>query len=203
MLVKEAILQRRSVRKFLPTKIADEIVLDVLKDAGWAPSAHNAQPWRFVVIKDAVVKRELSVAMAKVWVADLKKDGQTVNADMHEERVERFANAPVLVLACSTMEGLRKFPDEQRQICERDLAMQSLGAAMQNLLLSVHATGLGACWFCAPAFCKEAVRKVLKIPDAVEPEAFVLMGYPDETPSVPKKKLPEEYCFVDVWGRKS
>jgi coenzyme F420-0:L-glutamate ligase/coenzyme F420-1:gamma-L-glutamate ligase len=105
-------------------------------------------------------------------------------------------------LACSTMEGLRKFPDEKRQLCERDLAMQSLGAAMQNLLLTAHASGLGACWFCAPGFCKEIVRKVLKIPDAVEPEAFVLMGYPAEMPSVPKKKSLAEYCFVDEWGRK-
>ena len=85
---------------------------------------------------------------------------------------------------------------------ERDLAQQSLGAAMQNLLLTAHAVGLGACWFCAPGFCKETVRKVLKIPDAVEPEAFVILGYPAETPSVPTKKSLGEYCFVDMWGMK-
>jgi nitroreductase len=85
------------------------------------------------------------------------------------------------------MEGLRGFPDQKRQMCEHDLAMQSLGAAMQNLLLAAHTEGLGACWFCAPGFCKETVRKVLKIPDAVEPEAFVILGYPAETPSVPTK----------------
>ena len=100
------------------------------------------------------------------------------------------------------MDGLRKFPDEKRQKCERDLAMQSLGAAIQNLLLTAHATGLGACWFCAPGFCKETVQKVLGIPDSVEPEAFVIMGYSAETPSVPPKKPLEEYCFRDMWGLK-
>lgn len=139
--------------------------------------------------------------MGDAWAADLAKDGAKVDAKMREERVEAFANAPVLILACSTMDGLRKFPDEKRQMCERDLAMQSLGAAMQNLLLAAHAEGLGACWFCAPGFCKETVRKVLRIPEAVEPEAFVALGYPAEKPSTPTKKALSEYCFVDIWGR--
>jgi nitroreductase len=82
------------------------------------------------------------------------------------------------------------------------LAQQSLGAAMQNLLLTVHALGLGACWFCGPGFCKETVRKVLGIPEAVEPEAFVIIGYPAEIPSVPPKKSLPENCFLDMWGTK-
>lgn len=200
--VLDAIKQRRSIRKYQPRKVPREAVEDVLAAAGWAPSAHNSQPWRFIVLADTSVKRELTDAMADAWATDLAKDGAKVNAKMREERVERFADAPVLILACSTMDGLRKFPDEKRQMCERDLAMQSLGAAMQNLLLAAYVKGLGACWFCAPGFCKETVRKVLKIPDAVEPEAFVIMGYPAETPLVPTKKSLEEYCFVDMWGKK-
>ena len=140
--------------------------------------------------------------MVDSWAADLIRDGVKVNADMRQKRIARFTDSPVLILVCSTMDGLRKFPDEKRQVCERDLAMQSLGAALQNLLLAAHIKGLGACWFCAPGFCKKTVRKVLQIPGTVEPEAFVTLGYSAETPSVPKKKLLGEYCFVDVWGRK-
>ena len=77
--------------------------------------------------------------------------------------------------------------------------MQSLGAALENILLATHDLGLGACWFCAPAFCKETVRKVLKIPVEVEPEALILMGYPDEQPPVPPKKLLKDYCFKNEW----
>jgi F420 biosynthesis protein FbiB-like protein len=139
--------------------------------------------------------------MADAWVKDMQRDGITVESDKRTERVERFATAPVLVLACLTVVDLRKFPDSERQMCERDLAVQSFGAALQNLLLAAHAKGLGACWFCAPAFCKETVRKILKIPDAVEPQAFVAMGYPAEKPKVPIKKLLEGYCFIDLWGR--
>jgi coenzyme F420-0:L-glutamate ligase/coenzyme F420-1:gamma-L-glutamate ligase len=200
--VLDAIKQRRSTRKYLPQQVPGELVKEVLVAAGWAPSAHNSQPWRFIILEDALVKRALADAMADAWVADLAKDGARVDLNMRKERIERFANAPVLILACSTMDGLRKFPDEKRQMCERDLAMQSLGAAMQNLLLTAHAMGLGACWFCAPGFCKETVRKVLGAPDSVEPEAFVIMGYSSETPLVPTKKSLGEYCFVDGWSKK-
>ena len=100
------------------------------------------------------------------------------------------------------MDGMRKFPDEKRQKSERDLAVQSLGAAMQSLLLAAHVKGLGACWFSAPSFCKETVKKVLGIPDEVEPEALIALGYPAEKPQVPPNKLLGDYCFVDEWGRK-
>jgi coenzyme F420-0:L-glutamate ligase/coenzyme F420-1:gamma-L-glutamate ligase len=196
----DTIKGRRSIRKYLPKPVRNKVVFEALIAAGWAPSAHNSQPWRFIILQDASVKRRLADAMADAWAKDLQRDGVTVEADKRMERVERFATAPVLILACLTMDSLRKFPDSERQMCERDLAVQSFGAALQNLLLAAHAKGLGACWFCAPAFCKETVRKVLKIPDAVEPQAFVAMGYPAEKPRLPIKKLLEGYCFVDMWG---
>ncbi len=106
----DTIKARRSIRKYLQRKVPSEVVEEVLAAAGWAPSAHNSQPWRFIVLDNASVKRRLAVAMAEAWAADLAKDGVTVKPEKHEEKVERFANAPVLILACSTMDGLRKFP---------------------------------------------------------------------------------------------
>jgi coenzyme F420-0:L-glutamate ligase/coenzyme F420-1:gamma-L-glutamate ligase len=197
----DVVKQRRSIRKYLPKPVQKEVILEVLMAAGCAPSAHNSQPWRFIILQDDPVKRKLAEAMAKAWEKDLQRDGLKVESDKRMERVERFATAPVLILACLTTVDLRKFPDFKRQLCERDLAVQSFGAALQNLLLAAHAKGLGACWFCAPAFCKETVRSILKIPDSVEPQAFVAIGYPAEKPQVPIKKLLEGYCFVDMWGR--
>lgn len=197
----EAIRGRRSIRKFLPKQVPKELVAEVLGAAGWAPSAHNAQPWRFIVLADASLKREFALAMAEVWSTDLAKDGLTVDSAKRKERVERFANAPVLILACLTMDGMEKFADQRRQSCERELAVQSLGAALENLLLAAYAKGLGVCWYSAPIFCRETVRKVLKIPAEVEPEALVVLGYPAETPPVPKKKPLGDYCFLDGLGR--
>ena len=200
--VSDAIKERRSVRKYLARPVPKKTIKEALVAAGWAPSAHNAQPWRFIILADALVKRELAEAMAESWAADIAKDGLNIEPEKFKFRVERFATAPVLILACLTMDGMDNFSDEKRQKCERDLAMQSLAAALQNMLLAAYAKGLGACWFCAPGFCKETVRKVLKIPDEAEPEALIAMGYPAEKPPKPPRKMLDDYCFRDRWGRK-
>ena len=191
---------RRSVRKYQARPVPQELIKEVLLAAGWAPSAHNAQPWRFIVLVDPRLKRRLAETMANAWAADMAKEGTTVEPDTFKLRVERFATTPTLMLACLSMEGMIKFPDVERQRCERDLAMQSLAAALQNLLLAAQSLGLGACWFCAPAFCKETVREVLEIPDEVEPEALIAIGYPAEEPSTPPRKQLGDYCFKDRWG---
>ena len=201
MSIKEAIAQRRSIRKYKAQTVPEALVLEALEAAGWAPSAHNAQPWRFIIISDIAKKRRLAETMAAAWVNNASKEGTVVEQSRLDFSIQRFSSAPVLIVACLSMEGMREFTDAERQQSERDLAVQSLGAAIQNLLLSAHSSGLGACWFCSPAFCKDTVRTVLGVPDGVEPQAIVLMGYLDEKPTAPKRKLIGEYCFVDVWGK--
>jgi len=200
----DSIKKRRSIRKYSSRKVSIDILRQVLEAARWAPSAHNAQPWRFIVLIDASLKRELSEAMADVWVADMIKDGipSETRESMSKASAERFTNAPVLIVACLTMKDMVKYADESRQKSERDLAVQSLGAAVQNMLLAAHANGLGACWFCAPIFCKETIRMILKIPDDVEPQALITLGYPVEKPTAPSKKLLENYSFLNCWGKK-
>jgi len=198
----EVIKQRRSIRKYLSRPVSKELIEEVLAAAGWAPSAHNAQPWRFIVLCDPKVKRKLAEDMAETWASEMEKDGSKIELEKFKSRVERFATAPVLVLACLIMEGMEKFSDEKRQRCERDLAMQSLAVALQNMLLAAYAKGLGACWYCAPAFCKETVKEVLEIPAEIEPQALIAMGYPAEEPTAPPRKLIGEYCFRDRWGEK-
>ncbi len=197
-----AIRGLRSIRKYQAKAVPLEVVEEVLEAARWAPSAHNAQPWRFIVLDDTTVKRQLAEDMAEAWAVDLAKENIAIDIETRKMRVERFASAPVLVLACITMEGMRSFSDVERQSVERDLAVESLGAALQNLLLAAFEKGLGACWFCAPGFCKDTVRKVLKIPSDVEPHALILIGYPAEKPIAPPRKAINEYVFKNYWGTK-
>lgn len=192
-----AIKQRRSIRKYQARPIPEELIREVLLATGWAPSAHNAQPWRFIVLAAPQVKRRLAEAMAEAWSADMARDGSKVDAETQKARVERFVSAPTLILACVTMDEMERQPDAERTGVERDLAVASLGAALQNLLLAAYAAGLGACWFCAPAFCKETVREVLGIPAEIEPQALIAMGYPAEEPPAPPRKQLGEYCFKD------
>ena len=124
----DTIKGRRSVRKYQAKAVPKEVIEEVLVAAGWAPSAHNAQPWRFIVLDDPAVKRELAEAMAQAWVADMAKEDAKIDEETRSARVERFANAPVLILACVTTDEMNKFPDAKRQSCERDLAVASLGS---------------------------------------------------------------------------
>ena len=200
----ELIKKRRSIRKYASRKVAFALVREVLETAQWAPSAHNAQPWRFVVLSDVGLKKDLAEGMAAAWVADMIKDG--TSAKVRKNRaiasIEQFTHAPVLIVACLTMNNMAKYVDERRQKCERDLAVQSLGAALQNILLVAHAKGLGARWFCAPAFCKETVRKILKAPVDVEPQALIALGHPAEKPRGPSRKPLERYAYFNTWGKK-
>jgi coenzyme F420-0:L-glutamate ligase / coenzyme F420-1:gamma-L-glutamate ligase len=196
----DTIKDRRSIRKYKPQPIPIDLILEILSQAAWAPSAHNAQPWRFIVLSEPSSKQDFAKVMAESWAEDLTKDGQKIDNEMFQARVERFATAPVLILVCLTMEDMVLQLDQRRQNVERDLAIQSLGAAIQNLLLTAHTKGLGACWFCAPGFCKETVKKYLRIPQEVEPQALIAMGYPAEKPEVPLRKGFDEVCFADKWG---
>ncbi len=202
--VVDVIKKRRSVRKYAPRKVEGKVLREVLEAARWAPSAHNAQPWRFIVLTDDSLKQELAEAMADAWKLDMTKDGVPVDLGVTAvaASVERFARAPVLVVACLAMKDMFTYADEGRQKCERDLAVQSLGAAVQNMLLAAQAKGLGACWFCAPIFCKEPVQQALKLPVDVESQALITLGYPAEKPNVPSRKPLEAYAHRDCWGGK-
>jgi F420 biosynthesis protein FbiB-like protein len=142
--------------------------------------------------------------MANAWTVDMIRDGMSmeVREKLRKASVQRFTRAPLLVIACLTMKDMVQYTDESRQKCEHDLAVQSLGAAIQNMLLTAHDNGLGACWFCAPVFCKETVRKVLGIPEDAEPQALITLGYPAEKPCAPDRKSFQNYSYVDRWGKK-
>ena len=187
--IMECLKRRRSVRKFKSKPLPLSLVLEVLEAARWAPSAHNAQPWRFIVIRDKEVKERLARAMARKWVEDMLRDGvpEEIAEKRASESIERFMSAPVLIVACLTMEDMDKYPDEVRQRAEYLMAVQSVASAIQNLLLAAHAAGLGACWYCAPLFCPEVVREILKIPPQVDPQALITLGFPDEEPEPPPR----------------
>lgn len=198
----ELIATRRSIKTYLPKDVPRTVVFRILEAAVWAPSAHNAQPWRFIIIVNHDTKRRLAEAMAEEWAQDLVKDGvpPDIRKGLVEDSIDRFVHAPVLIVASVAMEDMDVYPDERRQESEHLMATQSLAAAIQNLLLAAHSEGLGSCWFCAPLFCKDTVRRVLMIPSNVEPQALIALGYPSERVDPPPRKPLEEVVFKDCWG---
>lgn len=192
---------RRSIRKYSTKEVSNRVLLRILEAARWAPSAHNAQPWHFITVREPAVKRELAEAMASRWNRDMSKNGvpEEKRDGLVKKSVERFTKAPIVVVACLTMEDMDRYPDRRRQKIEYTMAVQSVAAAVENMLLAAYAEGLGSCWFCAPLFCGSAVRRVLKIPTHVKPQALITMGYPISKPPPPSRKPLGEMVHQDRW----
>jgi F420 biosynthesis protein FbiB-like protein len=189
--------QRRSIRAFRPEPV-DRAVLDALVEAACiAPAPHHSRPWRFVVVDTEAGKTALAHGMGARWHADLTTDG--VAPERVDELVQasyaKLTGAPALVLGCLTWDGLDRYPDGARQRAEWGMALLSLGASVENLMLSAADAGLASCWVAAPIFCPEAARDALELPAEWLPHALVLVGHPDPTyvgrerPPVPLDEL--------------
>ena len=81
----------------------------------------------------------------------------------------KSVRAPALVLGCLTWDGLDRYPDERRRRAEWGMALLSLGAAVENLMLAAADRGLASCWVAAPIFCPEAARDALALPAGGSP----------------------------------
>jgi len=176
------IAQRRSIRRFQDRPIEPALIDRLLLAAHWAPSAHNRQPWRFVVIQSEPGKRLLADQMAERLAADLRGSGasdEAIAADTGRSR-QRLTAAPVVIIVCVSYQDMDVYPDARRQLFEQMMAVQSTSMAAQNLLLAAYAAGLGGCWLCAPLFCADAVREVLELPADFEPQGAIILGYPAE-----------------------
>lgn len=188
----ETLTGRISVRNFLPQAVPDNLVLKAFEYAILAPSAHNAQPWRFVWLKNESTKEKLLTAMAERFISDMANDGiaETESKRKSGESVRRFGASSVLILAGISMLEMDKYPDPFRSECEKSLAIQSLGAAIENFLLALYGLGLASRWYCAPLFCPDIVRDILELPQDFEPQAFITAGYSGAaTPRPPRKAL--------------
>ena len=178
----ELIRTRRSIRRYEARTVPPALVDQLLEAALWAPSAHNRQPWRFVVIDGNGTKKQLAMAMGARLRQDLAADGappEMIARDV-ERSYARITAAPLLILLCLTMQDMDTYPDARRAANEALMAAQSTAMAGQNLLLAAHALGLGACWLCAPLFCPDVVRQTLALPDDWQPQGLITAGYPAE-----------------------
>lgn len=158
----------------------DVVIEELLYAATCAPSAHNRQPWRFALLKDAAARRQLAYAMGERLRADRTRDGDPpeVIAEDVARSIARITGAPLGIVVCLTMEDMDTYSDEQRMAAEHQMAVQGAAMAIQNMLLAAHAAGLGAGVMCAPLFCPDTVRVALDLPPQWGPQALVTLGYP-------------------------
>jgi nitroreductase len=162
MEVLEAIRKRRSVRRYLPNPIPDDVMGRVLEAVRLAPSAKNLQPWRFILVRDPTLKDRLAAACVN----------QTF-----------MAEAPLIVAACGHPERSYGRMGRYMNSWTVDVAI-----AFEHLVLQAQAEGLGTCWI--GSFYEDEVKALLGVPAEARVLGLTPLGYPAEQPAArPRKPL--------------
>lgn len=176
----ELIKTRRAIRRYQDRPVSREQIRHLLELAGWAPSAHNRQPWRWAVLTQPGDKERLARSMGERLRQDRTTDGDPPAAIERDvaRSYARITGAPVVLVVCLSMAEMDTYPDPQRSRNEWVMAVQSVSMAAQNLWLAAHNQGLAACWLCAPLFVPDLVRETLNLPADWEPLGLMTLGYP-------------------------
>ncbi|MBN2175850.1 MAG: nitroreductase family protein [Bacteroidales bacterium] len=142
---------RYSVRKYKPDSVPEQDLLYVLEAGRVAPSAVNYQPWHFLVIRE-------------------KENLEKIHSLYHREW---FRQAPVVIIILANHHASWKRADG------KDHADIDIAIAADHLTLAAADRSLGTCWICN--FDKQKTVEVLKLPDHLEPVAFLPLGYPADS----------------------
>ena len=163
----QALHARRTIRSFAPGPVPREALEEAIRAACPAPAPHHTRPWRFSVLVSAPAKRGLLGAIADAWRADLR--GDATPEDVIARRIANsdavLGQAPVLIVPWVSFSGSHPYGDAERSHAEQEMFLLSGGAAIQNLLLALHAQGLASCWISSTLFCQEESRAVLDMDD--------------------------------------
>ena len=178
----DAIAARRSIRKYKDTPIPDEMLNCILEAAIQAPSGKNKQPWRFIVVKGD--QRAEMVRLMREGIAQMK--GQGMNPGSSEWSAVVMEQAPVTVFVFNPQGAAPWEPHSMDQMFDDVVDIQSIGAAIQNMLLAAQELGLGSLWICDVFYAYEQLRAWLG--ESGELIAAVSLGYPDEAPAARGRK---------------
>ena len=171
MNVEEAIKTRRSIRKFLAKKVPVDLINGLIDAARLAPSSHNAQPWKFLIVKDVDTKQKL------------KENNIFKQPNVYE--------APVIIICCADPDLSAKPTDSI--FSDQDIAgkaSRDLAFASQNLVLRSTELGLGTGYI--GMIDREKIKEILNIPKSYIIPFIIMVGYPAEKPNqTPRRKIEE------------
>jgi len=196
ILLGDLLRNRRSYKTEFDSKEVDTHLIEkCIEIARWAPNAHNAQVWRFVILEKEDLRAKLIDNMNRKLREDLTNDGKSETFIINKIKKTRkqFLDAPILLILCLDESYLEEFPDQERNENEFILGVQSISAAATYLLLAFEIEKLAACWYCAPLFSKEIVKNTLHLPKSFVPMAFFTVGYPLKKVIAPKRKGIDEF----------
>jgi coenzyme F420-0:L-glutamate ligase/coenzyme F420-1:gamma-L-glutamate ligase len=178
-----AVPSRRSVRRFADEPVDPAAMRRAVASALTAPAPHHTHPVRFVWLRDPGLRHKLLDAMRESWRADLARDEFT--PEQIAKRLSRgdiLYRAPEVVIPFLVPDGAHTYRDDRRNDCEKTMFTVAGGAAVQGLLVSLAAEGLGSCWIGSTIFAADVVRDVLGLDEGWQPLGSVAIGVPASDP---------------------
>ena len=201
---------RRSVRRFASAPVPEENLMRIIRAGTLAPSGGNQQMWHFMVVRSRSMIEDMKKAVLDVvediltWEESRAYEGRIVGM---RNAATFFAQAPVTIAVLSKryehpldvhVLPARGYSWEQVYRLRGDPGRQSVGAAIQNMLLMAQALGYGTCWMCGPLVAGPTMERLLKVQEPWRLVALVPVGVSAQNPSGPNRKpLQEIYTFVD------
>jgi nitroreductase len=181
------IRERRSTRTFMDSPIPEEHLRIILDAANQAPSAHNQQSWRFIVIKG-----EKKHALAQM-ISNRASEFPKASAVLLRMAARSILSAPVVIAVANSGElikhGTELFQIDSRLSFDlfRTMEIQSSSAAVENLLLAATSLGIASVWLGIMVMIKDEVLEFLEEPKG-EFMAVIALGYPERKSTSPKKR---------------
>jgi len=190
-----SIYKRHSIRMFTDRNVAEDDIMTILNAANHAPSAHNQQSWRFIVLKE-----EKKNELIKLVVGHSGKLPRPTSA-LLRMAARSIASAPVVIAVMNTGQLIQRGPDlfEMEKESARDffriMEIQSSAAAVENMMIAATSIGLGSVWLGILIMVQEEVLTFLGNPNG-EFMAVVPVGYPVKSSSGPKKRSLDVVCQI-------
>jgi coenzyme F420-0:L-glutamate ligase/coenzyme F420-1:gamma-L-glutamate ligase len=198
MLVLKYLKSRRSYKlEFKDDLVNINDIKDCIDIARFAPSAHNGQHWRYVILEKESTRDFLIEKMNEKLIEDLKKDGRSdsyISKKVRKTRL-KFKKAPFLVLLCLDTKELEKYNDPEKDHLEYIMGVQSVSSSATYFIIALEAKGLASCWYCAPLFAPEIVKNILNLPQSYIPMAFFTVGIAQDSINIPPRKEMNEIIF--------
>jgi nitroreductase len=204
----KVIQDRRSIRDWTEEPVSEQDLAMILEAGRLAPSGENAQPWRFIIVRDADTRKKLGAlaggGSGRRFTSEfVTQQMQERFATLQDEAKKRaafekltsgqvsafLANAPLNIVVCGKKDVW-------------DMPYDT-SAAIENMLLMITALGLGACWVIAPCIDirdEERIKALLDIPEGFKAVSIISVGRPTR-PHRPRPRIAiKDLVFSEKWG---
>jgi nitroreductase len=177
--IMDSIRRRRSVRKYKKQDLPEDLLNDLLEAVRWSPSWANTQCWEVIVVKDPETKKSLQETLPKGNPA-----------------FSAIEDAPIILALCGKLMSSGYYKGAAATKFG-DWFMFDLGIATQSLCIAAHSMGLGT--VIVGLFDHDKAMRTLSVPEGFELSVLIPVGYPEKTPSAPKRKGIKEFVHHNLF----